>query len=220
MGTTLKGLGEQSISSTSKSLSNMIQPSKSFALTTGGVGGGSKLKTGLEYGKSVVLTKPSSGFKDFVGRGLTPRATGGLSYGMASVIKPSTKGLFASSTIPAFKQSSGLKTKQKQTFKSVFAPSASVVPSGFSSSFSSGWDIPLVFPLKPSLGGARGRKKPKRRKASRKTIYTPTIAAQTYGLTATSIPKSYYGGAGGLGGRPQIVKKKAKKKTKSKKKRK
>ncbi|MHA2019061.1 MAG: hypothetical protein ACTSXY_12405 [Promethearchaeota archaeon] len=133
----------------------------------------------------------------------------GLSLGTATI--PKTKIKLGSALL----QQPKLKTKQIQFFKSMFAPTT-ITPSTIAPTLTGGWGIPLVIPTLPKLFGAKGKKKKKGKKPTRKTKYVPTIAAQTYGLTASTIPESYYIGAGGLGGRPKIVKKK---KTKRRKKR-
>ena len=131
---------------------------------------------------------------------------------LAPVLAPIEKtklGLgFAQPQVLKEKQRYKLKTKQlfKQTFR--FPKPTITIPSGF------GFGEPFSFPLLPRLRGARGKRKKKGVRPTRKTKYVPTIAAMTYKFTAPKIPRGYIYGAGGIIRRPQIVRRKKKRRKK------
>jgi len=144
-----------------------------------------------------------------------------VSYGIS---KPSTVTSYKPSTVTSYKPSTV--TSYKPSTVTSYKPSYKFPsPSSYKSIIDSSSYFPTrkkkIKGLPKMPEGRKYKKKKKGKKPARKTIYVPTLTAQEYEITSIKIPKSYKLGAGGLGGRPKIVKKqkkKVKKKTKKKKK--
>jgi len=233
--TTLKGLGETGLKTGGRNVIDLIKPSKSFAVSIGFIGSG---ETELEKQSNLQFKKTTTDLKPQVEINKEKYSQfENLSYKLSSELKSKTKaktkhiGATSISTILkptiregtkyapalAYKQFTGLKTKQKQKLK-MFTPTQSSFTPSISMSFGAGggWGLPIIPPIFPK--GVPTKKPKKGKRATRKTEYVPTITARTYGFTASTIPKSYLIGAGGLGGRPVIQKTKRRKPTMAKRK--
>jgi len=220
----LEAYGERGLESSSKMFKEILKPSKKTFMGTGGLGLGTRQKTiyqqkgGVSF-KALSLTSKSD--LDYKSK-LKPlsrtssisksKSKSGYKFISSPILKtPSiSKSKYSQSLTSSLKLRQPLKQKYKQSYRFAF-PSSISMPSLKLPWGAPSIPLPIIIPL-PSIKGARGKKKKKGKKPTRKTKYLPTLASVEYGITSPEISKAYKMGAGGIISRPRIKRRKKKRK--------